>query len=298
MSWQQLHLLIPSEQIERFEDALLSLGALCITLQDAQDEPIFEPELGTAPLWSQTKLTALFDLEHDLKKVLTALAEQFSEMTLTYEIEALADQVWERAWLQYFKPIQFGERLWICPTGYDIPDPEAVNIMLDPGLAFGTGTHSTTALCLEWLATHDLTNKTVIDYGCGSGILAIAAMKLGARQVWAIDHDPQALVATNNNAERNHLIMQNLKLGHADILPPDLHVDILVANILAQPLIAFASLFAVHVNLGGNIILSGILREQTQSVKQAYLPFFNITEITEHTDWVCLAGIRKSEGLS
>jgi ribosomal protein L11 methyltransferase len=290
MSWQQLHLLIPSEQINPFENALLACGALSITLQDAQDEPIFEPELGTTPLWSQTKLTALFDLEHDLKKVVAELAEQFPDKTLTYELEQVADQVWERAWLQYFKPIQFGKRLWICPTGYDIPDPNAVNILLDPGLAFGTGTHPTTALCLEWLATHDIDKKTVIDYGCGSGILAIAALKLGAGECWAIDHDPQALQATADNAQRNQIAKRKLQLGHAKDLPDGTQVDILIANILAQPLIELAPLFAQYVKPHGHIILSGILAEQVETLKSAYAPYCATLNVMQNGDWIRMDG--------
>ncbi|MSP53851.1 MAG: 50S ribosomal protein L11 methyltransferase [Gammaproteobacteria bacterium] len=290
MSWQQLHLLIPSEQTELFENALLGLGALSITLQDAQDEPIFEPELGTTPLWSQTKLTALFDLETDLKKVIAELAEQFPDSALVYELEHIADQVWERAWLKYFKPLQFGERLWICPSGYDLPDPKAVNIMLDPGLAFGTGTHPTTALCLEWLATHEVHNKTMMDYGCGSGILAIAAMKLGARECWAIDHDPQALQATSDNAQRNQISKRLLHLGHTTDVPPGLEVDILVANILAQPLIDLVEVFAHYVKPNGHIILSGILVEQAELIKTAYAPFCSMLTVVQNGDWLRIDG--------
>jgi ribosomal protein L11 methyltransferase len=290
MSWQQLHLLIPSEQTELFENALLGLGALSITLQDAQDEPIFEPELGTMPLWSETKLTALFDLETSLKKVLAELAEQFPDSTLVYELEQVADQVWERAWLKYFKPLQFGERLWICPTGYDLPDPTAVNIMLDPGLAFGTGTHPTTALCLEWLATHDVHNKTVMDYGCGSGILAIAAIKLGASECWAIDHDPQALQATADNAQRNQINKRWLHLGHATDVPSGLQVDILLANILAEPLIDLAKVFAQYVKPNGYLILSGILVDQAESIKTAYAPFCSVLTVVQNGDWLRVDG--------
>jgi ribosomal protein L11 methyltransferase len=292
MSFQQLHLLIPSKQTEQFEDALLGLNALSITLQDAQDEPIFEPELGTMPLWSQTKLTALFDVTVDLKKVVTELANQFSNETLIYELEQVADQVWERAWLKYFKPLQFGERLWICPSGYELPDPNAVNILLDPGLAFGTGTHPTTALCLEWLATHDINNNTVIDYGCGSGILAIAALKLGARETWAIDHDPQALQATEHNAERNQITQLQLHLGHAADVPDNLQVDVLIANILAQPLLELAPLFSRYVKTGGQIILSGILVEQAEAIKAAYAPFCSELTLEQSGDWVRIDAIK------
>ncbi|MBX9704977.1 MAG: 50S ribosomal protein L11 methyltransferase, partial [Gammaproteobacteria bacterium] len=203
MNWQQIHITTTKEVAALVEDVLLELGSLAVTYQDAANQALFEPAPDETPLWDHVELTALFGEDADLTAVIATLSHQFP--TLDCEVEYLADQEWERAWLKDFKPMQFGSNTWICPTGFDAPDPEAINILLDPGLAFGTGTHPTTALCLTWLDQNDIQGQTVIDYGCGSGILAIAALKHGASEVIAIDHDPQALIATRDNAERNNL---------------------------------------------------------------------------------------------
>ena len=292
MAWQQLHLIIPSDKAEKFEDALLQLGACSITFVDAHDEPIFEPDIGTTPLWSTSKLTALFELDKDLKRIGLILEKKFPKVISSSEIEYVKDQAWERVWLEYFKPLKFGDNLWICPTDGEIPDPTAVNIFLDPGLAFGTGTHPTTALCLEWLATHNLKNKTLIDYGCGSGILAIAALKLGIEKAWGIDHDPQALTASKNNAERNDINLDNFHVAISDEATSDLVVDIVVANILAKPLITLAPILAHHVKVGGSIVLSGILANQAEEVVEAYAPYFNLNPITQKEDWIRIDGVR------
>lgn len=290
MSWQQLHIIIPAEQVELFENQLMDLGALSITLKDALDEPIFEPEIGTSPVWNKTKLTALFNLDHDIKQIEGQIQSLHPDQFLNTKSELVPDEDWERSWLKYFKPMQFGDNFWIVPTGYDIPDPKAINLMLDPGLAFGTGTHPTTAMCLQWLAQHPPHNKTVIDYGCGSGILAIAALLLGAKQVWAIDYDPQALVATKNNAKRNHLDLSKLQLGKNADLPDDYQAEIILANILANPLIQLAPTLCQHLNEGGKIVLSGILEQQTEPVITTYQKYISIDAIEQQADWICLAG--------
>jgi ribosomal protein L11 methyltransferase len=292
MSWQQLHFIIPAEQVEIFEEELLAKNALCITLEDAEDEPLFEPALGATPLWNKTKVTALYGLSADLRRVASEMQDLHPGQTLNVRSEVLEEQDWERAWLQYFKPLQFGEKLWVVPSGYDIPDPDACNLFLDPGLAFGTGTHPTTAMCLRWLATHDVAGKTVIDYGCGSGILAIAALLLGAADVWAIDYDPQALTATQNNAERNNIDFTKLHCGHNDDLPEDFKADIVVANILANPLISLAPLLAQTIKPLGHIVLSGILAPQAEDVRSAYQPYVNFQPDTVTEDWICMHGLK------
>ena len=292
MTWQQLHLIIPATQVETFEDELLSLSALSITLQDAEDEPIFEPAVGTTPLWTKTMLTALFDLSVDIKKVAGQLQDLHPGQILNVKTEMLPDEDWERTWLKHFKPMQFGENFWVVPTGYEVPDADAVNLRLDPGLAFGTGTHPTTAMCLQWLAENPPTDKTVIDYGCGSGILAIAALLLGAKEVWAIDYDPQALIATNDNAIRNKIDLEKLRCGQNADLPADYQADIMIANILANPLIVLAPTLAEHVKPRGDIILSGILADQADTVAAAYLPYFTLHAPLEMDEWVRLAGIK------
>ena len=290
MQWQQLHVVIPSDTVEHFEEELETLGALSITLADAKDEPIFEPDINQTPLWSLTKLTALFEEDIDARKIAAQLAAAHPKLSLNCKTEILADQDWERNWLKYFKPMQFGKRLWIIPSGYEIPEPTATNIFLDPGLAFGTGTHATTALCLTWLAENDIQGKCVIDYGCGSGILAIAALKLGAKEVWAIDYDPQALIATKENAKRNNIDSKILHCGENADLPPEYQADLLIANILAKPLITLTETLNQHLLPSGHLVLSGILAEQADDVKSAYKNHFDTLTVTQKDDWVSISG--------
>ncbi len=240
----QLHLDTTREHSEQLSEFLENADALSITWRSLDDQNLYEPPLGSTPLWPNIKISAVFAANTSLPALIDALYQKFGEkIILTTHSEILADQTWERLWLNDFKPMCFGEKLWVCPSAYEPPVKSAVNIRLDPGLAFGTGTHPSTALCLEWLDSHFLEEKTVIDYGCGSGILAIAALKCGAKQVMAVDHDPQALTATRMNAEQNDIPTEKLKI----FLPTDFQwqepVDILLANILAQPLIAFGNLF-------------------------------------------------------
>jgi ribosomal protein L11 methyltransferase len=239
------------------------------------------------------RLKALFDSDIDTDQLLLSLAAEFGEVMSKAHVETLADRAWEREWLKDFKPMRFGKRLWICPGG-QLPTAEpssAVMIELDPGLAFGTGTHPTTALCLEWLDSADIAGKRVIDYGCGSGILAIAAAKLGASVVSAVDIDPQALIATRDNAERNgvaHLITPEL-VENARLMP----ADVLLANILAGPLESLAPTFASLVRTGGRLVLSGILRNQAEAVATTYAPWFDIAPVVARDDWARLDGVRR-----
>ncbi len=279
----------PLEQAAQLSDTLSEAGALAVTLQDAATEALYEPPLGTTPLWTDTQVVALFETRSDLDSALAELTGIWGE--ITHRIEVVDDKDWVRENLDSFHPLRFGSRLWVCPSWRVPPDPDAVNLMLDPGLAFGTGTHPTTALCLEWLADTDLHGWDVVDYGCGSGILAVAAAKLGARHVWAIDHDPQALQATRVNAEKNKV---SERIG---ISSPDtelaLHAHLLLANILARPLMELASYFSTIVKPAGHIVLSGILAEQAEDVSQAYRPWFELSPAAQRDGWVRLDGKRK-----
>lgn len=292
MPWLQLILECPEEDAELFSELLSAQGASAVTFLDSADQPLFEPPVGTTPLWHQTRVIGLFPAEADLHAVINNIEQAIAPTPAPpARIEQLEDRDWTREWLDRFKPMQFGQGLWIIPTGYTPPEPTAINILLDPGLAFGTGTHPTTRLCLEWLDAHGSSDLDVIDYGCGSGILAIAAARLGAKQVLGVDNDPQALIATRDNAKQNGM-PDKIKVFLPDELP-DGQCDLLLANILAQPLISLASHFAERVNAGGQIVLSGILPEQADDVQHAYLPCFDMQPVVEHDGWVRLSGKRK-----
>ncbi|HEY0943134.1 MAG TPA: 50S ribosomal protein L11 methyltransferase [Steroidobacter sp.] len=305
MPFLQLILPIGAADPAPYEDALLAAGASSITLEDEGDDPVLEPLPGTTPLWPRVRLKALFDGAVDRDEVLgmlnAELGSKLAQALAGASFETLADRAWEREWLKDFKPMRFGRRLWICPGGQQ-PDEEqlrdsqpAVLIELDPGLAFGTGTHPTTALCLEWLDAAPLAGKRVIDYGCGSGILAIAAARLGAAEVLAVDIDPQALLATRDNAERNgvaQLIEAHLVEDGADDSREN-PADILLANILAGPLDSLAPAFAARVRSGGQLVLSGILRHQAEAVASRYAPWFDIGPVVVRDDWARLDGVRR-----
>ena len=273
------------KRVYSLSEQLEALGALSITFTDKTDTPIYEPELNTTPLWQQTVLTALFN---DESLMLAAKALVESVMTdVCVETKQFEDKVWEREWLKSFKPMCFGERLWICPTHYEPPAPSAVNVMLDPGLAFGTGTHQTTALCLSFLDKTDVTDKILCDYGTGSGILAIAALKLGAKHLYAVDIDPQAVTATKQNALSNNVSLDALSSGLVEEI--DLpEVDIMLANILALPLIELAKTLCSKVKPGGALVLSGLLEEQVDDVSRAYEPFVSNIEVTLKDEWAML----------
>lgn len=284
MAWQQLTFSTTAELAEQVNEFLLATDALAVTLQDAEDAPIFEPPLGTTPLWGKTQVIALFDEHLNIKLLLEQLAQTFGELP-PYTVLHLEDKNWERVWMDEFKPMQFGKGLWICPSWCEPVDPAAANLLLDPGLAFGTGSHPTTRLCLEWLAAHPPLGQQVIDYGCGSGVLAIAALKLGAQTAYAIDNDPQALIATHENAMRNQITTERIKTLAPECMTR-VKVDLLLANILAQPLIELAEKFASLIKPKGTVILSGLLHNQVAHVEQAYQPWFTLQEITQLDDWV------------
>ncbi|MDX1251879.1 MAG: 50S ribosomal protein L11 methyltransferase [Gammaproteobacteria bacterium] len=291
MPWLQIKLDATPGNAPQLSDLLSEAGAGAVTFQDGSDQPLYEPPPGATPLWTQTQVVGLFEADVDVEAVLDHLRGALGQAGLAgCRVSPLEDKDWERAWMDNFQPMRFGERLWICPSWRTPPDPAAVNVMLDPGLAFGTGTHPTTALCLEWLDRHDLAAGEVIDYGCGSGILAVAAARLGARRVWAVDHDPQALQATMLNAEKNG-VSEIVNV----VLPKDLPAmcaDLLVANILAGPLAELAPLFAERVRPGGGIVLSGILASQAEEVARHYRRWFVMEPQAEREEWVRLSGVR------
>jgi ribosomal protein L11 methyltransferase len=292
MSWHQLSVITDKQTAPQVSDFFSDLGAVSVTYMDAEDQPVYEPPPGETKIWRLTKVIALFELDTEPELVKTVLLSQFKDHLLeNWFHEVLQDQTWERTWMEHYQPMKFGESLWVCPTGQEKSEPGTVCMTLDPGLAFGTGTHPTTSLCLEWLAHHDLTNKVVIDYGCGSGILAVAAILLGAKQAHAIDIDPQAITATLANAEKNNVV-DRIKCYLPEQFP-DLKADIVIANILAKPLCELSEQISELLKTDGELILSGILNEQAELVRIAY-SYYNINIQTPKTqgDWCRLDGKR------
>ncbi|MCI0506101.1 MAG: 50S ribosomal protein L11 methyltransferase [Gammaproteobacteria bacterium] len=287
MPWIQISFECRKELSDTLSDALISAGAVSLTLQDAANQPLLEPGVGETPLWNQVVVTGLFDAAVDVDMLLAGINATIAPAALPpWRVSTIEDKEWEREWMQHFHPMRFGARTWICPSWCKPPDPDAVNIFLDPGLAFGTGTHPTTAMCLEWLDQHIRGGETIIDYGCGSGILGIGALKLGAGMVWAIDNDSQALIATRDNSLKNQVESRMKILAVAQPLP--IMADILLANILANPLIALASFFADKIRHGGTAVLSGILAEQQSLVLQAYASSFKLVSSAQNADWIRL----------
>ncbi len=293
MPWIQIKLNATNENAEQIGDMLMEeTGALSVTFLDAQDTPVFEPLPGETRLWGDTDILALYDAEADTNFIIDQIkASNMLADDFAYKVEQLEDKDWEREWMENFHPMKFGQRLWICPSWRDIPEPDAVNVMLDPGLAFGTGTHPTTALCLEWLEGLDLTGKTVIDFGCGSGILAIAAIKLGAEKVIGIDIDPQALQASRDNAERNG-VAEQLEVYLPQNQPEGLIADVVVANILAGPLRELAPVIKGLVKPNGDLAMSGVLDTQAEDVANYYRDELHIDPIVEQNEW-CRISCRK-----
>ena len=295
MPWIQKKINTTGAQAEEMGDALLENGAVSVTFQDTHDNPVFEPLPGETRLWGDTDVIGLFDAETEMQDVIAGLSQHpLLGANFLHKIEQIEDKDWEREWMANFHPMRFGQRLWICPSWRDVPDPSAVNVMLDPGLAFGTGTHPTTALCLSWLDSLDLAGKTVIDFGCGSGILAIAALKLGAAKAIGIDIDPQAIQASRDNAERNG-VSDNLTLYLPHEQPDNLSADVVVANILAGPLRELAPLISVLPKAGGHLGLSGILASQAESVCEAYEQAFVLDPVAEKEEWCRITGTRVSK---
>jgi len=293
MSWLQIIININRTSLEVIEQVLLDAGALTVTYTDAADQPILEPGVDQVPVWDELVLTGLFEnngqqekLVNDLQKLLGSRFE--------VKAEILEEQNWTRAWMDHYDAMQFGDRLWVVPLHMEPPEPEAVNLRLDPGLAFGTGTHPTTSLCLKWLDENIDNQQALLDYGCGSGILAIAACMLGVSSADGVDIDPQALTATNNNAAINAVSDQITTWLPEDYQREhdDSQYDIVVANILSGPLAELAPRLAKHCKTGGEIVLSGILREQAQDVIDAYRAYFEMDEPVFEEDWTLLHGLK------
>lgn len=294
MPWIQLKLNATSENAEMIGELLMECGALSATFTDSHDTPIFEPAPGETRLWGDTDITGLYEADSDMDIVVAALHNSpLLSNNFAHKIEQLEDKDWEREWMDNFHPMQFGERLWICPSWKPVPDENAVNVMLDPGLAFGTGTHPTTALCLAWLDGQDLQDKVVIDFGCGSGILAIAALKLGAKRVIGIDIDPQAITASRDNAQRNN-VSEQLELYLPADMPEGILADVLVANILAGPLRELSTSIEALIKKNGSLALSGILEQQAEELIEVYGQWFNMDRAEIKEEWARLSGIKHS----
>ena len=288
MPWIQIRINATAKTADKVSNMLLGRGAQAVTFMDAKDVPVYEPMPGETPLWGETEVMGLFDAETDPAPTIAFFQQIFGE-DVGYKVEQLEDKDWVREWMDHFHPMQFGERLWICPSWRDVPNPDAVNVMLDPGLAFGTGTHPTTALCLQWLDGLDLAGKTVVDFGCGSGILGIAALKLGAARVVGIDIDPQAIQASRGNAERNGVADQIELYLPAD-QPQDVEADVVVANILAGPLRELAPLIAGHGKPGSLMALSGVLESQAPELETIYGQWFEMDPTAVKEEWCRLSG--------
>ena len=299
MKWLQIHITVEQAQVDFTETLLSSLGAVSVTLDDAENQDLLEPLPGETPLWNKVIVTGIYaqedDEEIDVNALLTFITAQMPEAPVRYEF--LEDQEWERTWMDAYEPIQIAEKYWIVPEWMEAPEADAVNIKLVPGLAFGTGNHASTFLCLQWLGKTDVKNKVVIDYGCGSGILGVAALLLGAKKVYATDIDPQAILATKQNAELNG-VLDNLYVG----LPEEFNVelkdqkaDVFVANILAGPLMALAPEFATLIKSEGEFALAGILEEQVADVSNVYSSFFDILEVEKREQhWCRISGKRQN----
>lgn len=292
MPWIQLQINTLAKQAESIGDMLSANGAQAVTFVDAKDTPMYEPKPGETMLWPDTQVTGLFDADDDMDWVISQLKKsKLLGKNFDYKLDQLEDKDWEREWMDNFHPMQFGERLWICPSWRDIPDPTAVNVMLDPGLAFGTGTHPTTGLCLTWLDGQEVENKAAVDFGCGSGILAIAALKLGATHVVGTDIDPQALLASKDNAERNH-VADKLDVFLPENMPT-IQADIVMANILAGPLRELRETITSLCLPGGALVLSGILESQADEISAAYSQDFDMHPCKVQGEWAMLSGVKR-----
>ncbi|MFV0277728.1 MAG: 50S ribosomal protein L11 methyltransferase [Parahaliea sp.] len=292
MSWLQLRLDVRPEQVAALEELMLASGSVAVTLEDNADQPVLEPAVGETPLWQQTRLTALYPADTDMNAVLAGFPPALLAACAA-RVDILEDKDWEREWMQHYRPMRFGRRLWICPSWLEPPEPEAVNLLLDPGLAFGTGTHPTTALCLTALDTLPLAGCQVVDYGCGSGILAVAALKLGATRALGVDNDPQALVATRDNAGRNGIPPEQLLTalpGAAASTPGPARAAGVVASILAGPLMALSDTLLTLARPGATALLSGLLSSQAEALCAHYAPRITLRVADEKDGWVCLRG--------
>lgn len=286
---------IPAASVSPLEKVLEELGAVAVTVEDAADQPVLEPAPGETPLWDNSDLSALFPADTDADPIILSLQSRLAETGLQalpkWRWDILEEKDWARAWMDHYHPIAFGERLWICPSWQSPPDPAAVNLMLDPGLAFGTGTHPTTALCMRWLNDHPVTNHTILDYGCGSGVLGIAALLLGAREMIGVDIDPQAVRSTADNAARNQIDADRCRVFLPDDAPP-VQADTVLANILAGPLISLRPTLLGRLKAHGHLVLSGLIRSQVEQVLAEYQPHLYDIAVDYDAEWACIHGRR------
>ena len=298
MSWLQISINTTKNHAELAEDRLFTAGAQTVTLTDGADQPILEPGPDKTPVWNSVIVTGLFHFDNNQQNLLDEINHNMADISYSCTTEILEDQNWTRAWMEHFHAMQFGKRLWVCPLHIEPPEPEAINLRLDPGLAFGTGTHPTTSLCLRWLDLHIGQNskaqENILDYGCGSGILAIAACMLGVNHADGVDIDPQALIASQNNAKTNKVREQITTWLPDDYQKhhTETQYDIVIANILSGPLAELAPMLAEHTKTNGDIVLSGILKEQAESVRHAYCAFFKMDAPVYEEDWVLLHGVK------
>lgn len=294
MDWVKITLDTRAEYTDLLSDQLTRAGAIAITLKSGGETPLYEPGPGEIPLWGEVRVEGLFEPGTDVDQVMGWLRGCTEEgRIIAHHSTALADRPWERACLDAFRPLRFGEHTWIHPSWEAVPaEPGAVVIELDPGLAFGTGTHATTSLCLEWIDRHPVSGKRIIDYGCGSGVLAVAAVKHGAVRAWAVDHDPQALTATGANAEKNGVAHRITPCLPRQLDAPP--VDVLLANILAGPLVELAPVFAGLMQPEGALVLSGLLTDQADAITGAYAPWFRITGTRQRDEWLLVEGRRRA----
>jgi len=276
---------------ERVEEACFEFGALAVSYTDQRDDPILEPAPGEFRLWPHSRLQALFPFETSPEELVAGLSHVLRVEPARLGVETLADKVWEREWLRDFHPMCFGKRLWVAPHHANVHTQGAIIVRLDPGLAFGTGTHATTAMCLAWLDEHAAEGQVAIDYGCGSGVLGVAAAKLGARAVHAFDIDPQALTATRDNAQANDVTERVHVVERDAALPPN--ADVLLANILCGPLCDLAPRFAELTRPGGKIVLAGLLSAQADEVTRAHAPWFDVATFASRDGWTALTGTRR-----
>ena len=287
----EVSLLCGKSEIVSLEDFMLSIGACSVTYRDAQDVAILEPAPGKMPLWQDIEITAMFTKDFLEAEIMRVLEAKYQDKNI--KLERLKNQVWERTWLEHFKPMQFGENTWIIPSEYEAVNEKAINIYLDPGMAFGTGTHATTALCLRWIDEHDMKNVEAIDFGCGSGILAIAALKHGASKLYCTDIDPQAIESTLINATNNEVI-DGIEVIEGKDVNNLKDLDIVLANILAAPLMTLVDVFHGLLKEKGELVMSGILKEQTDEIVEKFKGSFVDFEIKIMDDWASVYCIKKS----
>ncbi len=296
MAWIQISITANQRDADAIEAQLLALGALSVSLQDAGDQPILEPAPGATPMWEHAVITGTFAADIDSTALCRQLTKALGLAANDVQVETLPEQDWTRAWMDHYSAMSFGQRLWVCPWHQPPPNAHAINLRLDPGLAFGTGTHATTALCLRWLDANIQQPAHVLDFGCGSGILAIAALLLGAEHADGVDIDEQALIASHANASAN-AVHSRLTLYLPAAFNADTRLaayDIVLANILSGPLLTLAITLSSYVKPGGHIVLSGILREQADEVSAAYSTHFHLDAPQFEDDWVLLHGCKKS----